>query len=203
MAGHASGCARWRPRRRSRLRAPRGCVLWSPDGRSLGFFAGGTLKRLDLGGGAHLTLIQAFAGRGGAWTTDNGILVAPGTSGPLMRVSASGGGDSGSDHARPAAVQPPLAVPAAGWATIPVLCLRCASHGRDLPRRTRRKRPDAVDAGRRRWRVPVRGPGFGGSISSRRARARRSVRRRRVAALGARRHPRGAAAGRGPAGADG
>ena len=25
--------------------------VWSPDGRSLGFFAGGSLKRIDLGGG--------------------------------------------------------------------------------------------------------------------------------------------------------
>ena len=42
--------------------------FWSPDGRSVGFFAGRALKRLDLGGGAPQTLASgastAAAGRG-------------------------------------------------------------------------------------------------------------------------------------------
>jgi Tol biopolymer transport system component len=65
--------------------------FWAPDSRSVGFFAGGALKRLDLGGGAPQTVAPANAGRGGMWNTDGVILVAPSTSGPLMRVSATGG----------------------------------------------------------------------------------------------------------------
>jgi len=41
--------------------------FWSPDSRSVGFFAGGQLQRLDLGGGAPRTLAAALllaAGRG-------------------------------------------------------------------------------------------------------------------------------------------
>ena len=36
--------------------------FWAPDGRSIGFFAGGALKRLDLGGGAPQTLAPAVFG---------------------------------------------------------------------------------------------------------------------------------------------
>jgi Tol biopolymer transport system component len=65
--------------------------FWSPDSRSLGFFAGGALKRLDLGGGAPQTLAPAFVGFGGTWSADGVILFAPGPIGPLMCVSATGG----------------------------------------------------------------------------------------------------------------
>ena len=56
--------------------------FWAPDSRSVGFFARGALKRLDLGGGAPQTLAPAIAGRGGMWNTDGVILVAPSISGP-------------------------------------------------------------------------------------------------------------------------
>ena len=36
--------------------------FWAPDSRSIGFFAGGALKRLDLGGGAPQTLAPADNG---------------------------------------------------------------------------------------------------------------------------------------------
>ncbi|MEQ1580766.1 MAG: TIR domain-containing protein [Steroidobacteraceae bacterium] len=65
--------------------------FWSPDGRSVGFFAGGALKRLDLGGGAPQTLAPAAAGRGGAWSADGIILFGPSLGSPLMRVAAAGG----------------------------------------------------------------------------------------------------------------
>ena len=65
--------------------------FWAPDSRSVGFFARGALKRLDLAGGAPQTLAPAIAGRGGMWNPDGVILVATSISGPLMRVSASGG----------------------------------------------------------------------------------------------------------------
>jgi Tol biopolymer transport system component len=39
--------------------------FWSPDSRSVGFFADGKLKRLDIGGGSPQTLASA-ANRGGS-----------------------------------------------------------------------------------------------------------------------------------------
>ena len=64
--------------------------FWSPDSRSVGFFADSKLKRLDIGGGAPQTLAPAAAGRGGAWNADgvDPICVNSGTR-PLFRVPAS------------------------------------------------------------------------------------------------------------------
>ena len=70
-----------------------GYPFWAPNSRSIGFFAGGKLKRLDLDGGAPQTLADAAA-RGGAWGPD-GTIVFPARSGlprsGLLRVPASGG----------------------------------------------------------------------------------------------------------------
>ena len=57
----------------------------------MGFFAGGQLKRLDLGGGAPQTVAPAPSARGGTWNADGVILFAPTPVGPLVRVPASGG----------------------------------------------------------------------------------------------------------------
>ena len=65
--------------------------FWSPDGRSIGFFAGNALKRLDLGGGRPQTLAPAFAARGGTWSADGVIVFAASNANPLMRVAATGG----------------------------------------------------------------------------------------------------------------
>jgi eukaryotic-like serine/threonine-protein kinase len=65
--------------------------FWSPDNRSIGFFAGGKLKRVDIGGGPPQALADASAGRGGSWNRDGMILFAESNAGPLLRVSASGG----------------------------------------------------------------------------------------------------------------
>ena len=65
--------------------------FWSPDSRSVGFFAGGALRRLDLGGGAPQTLAPATNGSGGTWSADGVILFAPSTTTSLMRMSAGGG----------------------------------------------------------------------------------------------------------------
>ena len=64
--------------------------FWSPDGRSVGFFADGKLKRLDLDGGEPQTLATAVP-RGGSWNADGDILFAPNTGSPLFRVPAAGG----------------------------------------------------------------------------------------------------------------
>ncbi|MGO9647983.1 MAG: protein kinase domain-containing protein [Terriglobales bacterium] len=67
--------------------------FWSPDGRSLGFFAEGRLKRVDIAGGPVQTLSDAQTGRGGTWNKDGVILFTPsgqlGTG--LYRIAASGG----------------------------------------------------------------------------------------------------------------
>ena len=65
--------------------------FWAPDGRALGFFAGGKLKRIDLNGGSPRVLADAPTGRGASWTRDGVIVFAPATAGALLRVSADGG----------------------------------------------------------------------------------------------------------------
>ena len=70
--------------------------FWSADGRSLGFFADGKLKKLNLDGGRVQTLCDAPTGRGGTWNKDGTIVFTP--SGHLgiglYRISASGGSPS-------------------------------------------------------------------------------------------------------------
>ncbi|HEY7698848.1 MAG TPA: protein kinase, partial [Vicinamibacteria bacterium] len=66
--------------------------FWSPDSRSLGFFAEGKLKRVEASGGAPQTLAEAPSGRGGTWNRDGVILFTPATQGPVFRVSSAGGG---------------------------------------------------------------------------------------------------------------
>jgi eukaryotic-like serine/threonine-protein kinase len=65
--------------------------FWSPDGRSLAFFADSKLKTIDLSGGSAVVICNASFGRGGAWGPGGVILFAPDTQTTLMRVSASGG----------------------------------------------------------------------------------------------------------------
>jgi eukaryotic-like serine/threonine-protein kinase len=67
--------------------------IWSPDSKSIAFFASGRLKRIDLVGGAPLVLCDATeainASVSGTWNRD-GVILFGGTDG-LRRVSASGG----------------------------------------------------------------------------------------------------------------
>lgn len=64
--------------------------FWSSDGKSLGFFADGNLKRLDLAGGPPTTLAPAPNGRGGSWA-GNVMVYAPSIYDVIYRVSATGG----------------------------------------------------------------------------------------------------------------
>jgi eukaryotic-like serine/threonine-protein kinase len=68
-----------------------GFPFWSPDSASIGFFAQGKLKRIDLIGDHVQTLCDAPNGEGGTWGPDGTIVFAPNPTGPLSRVSASGG----------------------------------------------------------------------------------------------------------------
>ena len=67
--------------------------FWSPDGRAVGFFAGGKLKMVNLAGGPPQTLAVMSTSTnppGGTWNGEGVVLYAEGRSG-LKSVSASGG----------------------------------------------------------------------------------------------------------------
>lgn len=66
--------------------------FWSPDGRFIGFFADGKLKKVDVSSGQSQVLCDAPNGRGGTWNRDGVILFTPDSLGVgLFRVSSSGG----------------------------------------------------------------------------------------------------------------
>jgi len=66
-------------------------AFWSPDGRNLGFFANGKLKRIAADGGPPRVICDALNGYGGAWNRDDVIVFAPQYLSPLYRVDAKGG----------------------------------------------------------------------------------------------------------------
>ncbi|HET6348301.1 MAG TPA: hypothetical protein VFH88_04380, partial [Candidatus Krumholzibacteria bacterium] len=65
--------------------------FWSPDSRTIAYFIAGKLMRIPAAGGSPTSVCDAISGRGGSWSPDGTILLAPALAGPLMRVSASGG----------------------------------------------------------------------------------------------------------------
>lgn len=65
--------------------------FWSPDGRSIGFFADRRLKTLDLASGTVRVLADAAIARGGAWSPHGVIVFAPDLTGGLSQVASSGG----------------------------------------------------------------------------------------------------------------
>ena len=65
--------------------------FWSPDGKFIGFFADGKLKKVDVSGGQVQALCDAPNGRGGTWNRDGVIVFTPDAFGGLFRVSSSGG----------------------------------------------------------------------------------------------------------------
>jgi serine/threonine protein kinase/Tol biopolymer transport system component len=65
--------------------------FWSPDGRSLAFFARGQLRRIDISGGSAQVLADAAFPLGGAWSSTGVIVYSPQVGSPLLSVPASGG----------------------------------------------------------------------------------------------------------------
>ena len=66
--------------------------FWSPDSRSIGFFAAGKLKRIDTTDGSIATITDAVGvPRGASWGSRDVIVFSVGTPPILARVSAGGG----------------------------------------------------------------------------------------------------------------
>jgi eukaryotic-like serine/threonine-protein kinase len=66
--------------------------FWSPDGHSIGFFADGKLKTIDVAHGRSAQILaDAPFGRGGAWSKDGVILFTPDAWSGLYRMPFSGG----------------------------------------------------------------------------------------------------------------
>ena len=65
--------------------------FWSPDNRSIGFFADGRLKRIDVDGGSVRVLSPALQGAGGSWGRDGTIVYTPTNASAVYRVAADGG----------------------------------------------------------------------------------------------------------------
>jgi len=66
-------------------------AFFSPDGRWIGFFAEGKLKKISVLGGAAVTLCDAPSPRGGSWGEDGNIVAALTANAGLSRISAAGG----------------------------------------------------------------------------------------------------------------
>ncbi len=78
----------------TKLTGTRGATypFWSPDSRSIAFFADGKLKRIDAAGGPVVSIADAPQGRGGAWGLNGTIIFSPNVEEPnLFHVSAAGG----------------------------------------------------------------------------------------------------------------
>ena len=71
-------------------------VFWSPDSHSVGFFAGGKLKRSDLNGSPPQVLCDASESYrpGGTWNRESSILFSSNDHDGLYRVPATGGDPS-------------------------------------------------------------------------------------------------------------
>jgi hypothetical protein len=66
--------------------------FWSPDNRSIGFFAvPNKLKTVEIGGGPARDIADVVMGRGGAWSPEGVIVFCPRPIGVLHQVAATGG----------------------------------------------------------------------------------------------------------------
>ncbi len=65
--------------------------FWSPDSRSVGYFAEGKIKKVLASGGPSITIGEAENPKGGTWGDDGTILFAPAHNSPIHRISDDGG----------------------------------------------------------------------------------------------------------------
>jgi eukaryotic-like serine/threonine-protein kinase len=66
-------------------------AFWSPDSRSVAFFAGRALKKVEAAGGPVTSLADAYSVSRGAWSRAGVIVFAPRHNGPLHVVADTGG----------------------------------------------------------------------------------------------------------------
>ena len=64
--------------------------FWSPDSRSVAFFAANKLQRIDINGGLPRTVVKdtGVLNNGGSWSS-NDVILFTGTRGRLLRVDAN------------------------------------------------------------------------------------------------------------------
>ncbi len=65
--------------------------FWSPDSRSVAFFASGKLKVVSLDGSRLRDVCDVPQGHGGTWNADDVVLVSAQSNPDIVRVSANGG----------------------------------------------------------------------------------------------------------------
>jgi len=65
--------------------------FWSPDSSSVGFFADGKLKTVDIATNAVRSLCDAPSARGGSWSTTGIILFSPMVRDVIYQIRATGG----------------------------------------------------------------------------------------------------------------
>jgi serine/threonine protein kinase/WD40 repeat protein len=65
--------------------------FWSPDGKYVGFFSNGKLRKVLASGGSVVPLADVASARGGAWGANDVIVYCPNIIGGLFQVSANGG----------------------------------------------------------------------------------------------------------------
>ncbi|MGH9368648.1 MAG: protein kinase domain-containing protein, partial [Thermoanaerobaculia bacterium] len=68
-------------------------VFWSPDGKTIGFFTPGSLKRIEVSGGAPVPIcdLPVGGGRSGTWGAGGDILFTNIQKATISRVPAAGG----------------------------------------------------------------------------------------------------------------
>jgi eukaryotic-like serine/threonine-protein kinase len=65
--------------------------FWSPDSKSIGFFADGKVKKIDASGGTPFAICDDESPRGGSWSSTGVILFDRDNFGGIFQVSAAGG----------------------------------------------------------------------------------------------------------------
>jgi serine/threonine protein kinase/Tol biopolymer transport system component len=70
---------------------PEGALIWAPDGRWIGFWADGKLKKIPPSGGIPQIIAELPGFQSAAWGPGGDIVYRPTNRAPLFRVSESGG----------------------------------------------------------------------------------------------------------------
>ena len=64
--------------------------FWSADGKQLGYFAAGRMRRVDIATGTSTVIAEVGDGRGASWAADGTILFSPSPFGVIHRLDRNG-----------------------------------------------------------------------------------------------------------------